>query len=74
VRPPPPCGATSVVTGSGDRTIKVFDAGAGRLLRTLRGHSANMGVAALANLRSADGQPRLLSAAADGVKVRDWNE
>jgi WD40 repeat protein len=51
-----------VVTGSADRTLKIWDARTGRVLRTLKGHAAGIGSVAL----SPDGC-RILTGSQDGT-------
>ena len=55
------------MTGSDDRTIRVWDSASGECLLVLKGHSASVGLADFAS----DGR-RILSADSDGT-ARVWD-
>ncbi|MEV7326787.1 hypothetical protein AB0N27_01515, partial [Micromonospora sp. NPDC093244] len=63
-------GQYHIVSGSSDRTVRVWDADTGSLLAELTGHGG--GVSAVAAWPGPDGQQRIVSGSSDGT-VRIWD-
>ncbi|WP_196222582.1 WD40 repeat domain-containing protein, partial [Micromonospora sp. CP22] len=67
---PGPDGQYRIVSGSSDRTIRIWDPDSGSLLAELTGHGE--GLSAVAVLPGLDGQYRIVSGSSDGT-VRVWD-